>query len=314
MPSCAHNTKRETPNLAESFLLMGTTVTIRVVGDAPDLRMQESIQRAIGAMHAVERACSRFDEDSALRELCRHPGQLTPVPPVLFHALRIACELSHLTAGVFDPTVGRILELQGFNRHYLTGEEISSGVPSNIPTSYRDIILVQDNLSVRLDKPMMLDLGAVAKGLAIDLAAKELGEWDGFAIDAGGDVYVHGVDPMGEVWTVGVEDPHHAEEPIALLRAGDMAICTSGSAKRRSPLDPDIHHLWNPAENRPARGLASCTVVAPIAVLADVSATAAFLLGPDRAIPFIEDIGLVALCVKENGQILQTHTMKEYLT
>ncbi len=300
------------PHFAESFLLMGTVVTIRVVGTAKG-PARKSIGRSIAAMTEVERQCSRFDEASALRHLCRHPGELVPVPPALFHALRIACEMGALTGGVFDPTVGRPLEQMGFNRHYLTQEAVESAGAGSPHASYRDITLFEDTLSVRLQQPLMLDLGGVAKGLAVDLGAQALQDFEGFAIDAGGDVYVHGLDPSGELWDVGIEHPKRPDSPIRRLRVSDMAVCTSGSYKRRSPLNPGLHHLWNPITQTSAQGLLSCTVAAPLAVLADASATAAFLSGPQQAMDFIEKLGLAGFAVTEDWRTLETASMRRYM-
>lgn len=301
------------PTWAQSFLMMGTVVSVRVVGDAPELEMQHAIERAVLAMRAVEETCSRFDETSALRELCRHPGEWRSVPPILFHTLKIACEMSALTEGVFDPTVGRTLELQGFNRHYLTQTTTDSAIPFDSSVSYRDIAMAEDSSQVCLAKPLLLDLGAVAKGLAVDLAARELGDWPGVAINAGGDIWVAGYSPSGEPWRVGIENPSQPTQMVASLEVSDRAVCTSGSYRRRSPHDEANHHLWDPVLGHSAEGLLSCTVVGPQAVLADVTATAAFLLGPDRALSFIEELELDGLVVKTDGTMERTPSMGRYI-
>lgn len=301
--------ERRRTSLAESFLLMGTVVTIRVVGEDGAHRMREDIDRAIMTMRSVESTLSRFDESSALRELCRTPGVLVPVPAMLFHALKVAVEVAALTNGAFDPTIGRQLEELGFNRHYLTGEEVRSEFASSGSVSFRDVTLVDEGLQVRLEKPMSLDLGAVAKGLAVDLAARDLSSWDGFAVDAGGDVFVSGVDPHGGTWRVGVEDPKDPRGFLARLKITDAAICTSGNYKRRSPKNPAAHHLVDARTKMSAEGLVSCTVVGPQAMMADVASTAAFLLGPDRAIPFLEEMGLSGMCVTAEGEIRETIKM-----
>ncbi|MCL5116702.1 MAG: FAD:protein FMN transferase [Firmicutes bacterium] len=312
MPSNTGSTRHELISLSDSFLLMGTVVTIRIVGHSGVHEMRESIDRAIAAMRAVEATCSRFDDESALRELCRHPGKHMTVPPILYHALRIAREVAEMTDGVFDPSIGGLLEQQGFNRNYLTGEEVASDIPWDGSVSFRDITILDDGETVRLEKPMLLDLGAVAKGLAVDLAAKEIFGYEGFAIDAGGDVYVSGVDPSGDVWRVGIEDPVHLDRLLGSVQVQDLAVCTSGSYKRRSPKAPEVHHLLNPETGEPVEGLLSCTVVGPQAVLADVAATAAFLLGPEKALPFIESMGLAGLCVTTDRQVRQTPSMGAY--
>lgn len=296
----------------ESFVLMGTIVSIHIVGRETPRVMSQSVGRALSAMRAVEMACSRFDTQSAVTHLTRHPGELIEVPPALFYALKIAQQMSELTEGVFDVTVGHSMEQFGFNRHYLTGDLVCSAVPHDSPVSYRDITLVEEIPAVVLAKPMVIDLGAVAKGLAVDMARKELEGWDGFAIDAGGDVYVQGIDPQGEPWNIGVEHPNEGAGYMATLRGTNIAVATSGSYRRKSPVQDDVHHLWNPVTGRSPHDILSLTVVAPWAVLADAVATAAFLLGPHRALSFIEDLGLAGLMMNDNLFVDETASMREY--
>ncbi len=283
--------------LAESFVLMGTVVTLRVVGRRDTGAMEAAIRRALALMRSVETTLSRFDEASDLRRLVAQPGVLVPVTPMLFHALKVAVEVASLTEGAFDPLVGRIMEELGFDRHYLTGGRVATPAPAGDTVSYHDITLVEDGLGVRLEKPMALDLDAVAKGLAIDLAARSLEGWDGVLVDAGGDLFVSGVDPSGDAWNIGIEDPRDPSRLLATLKLTDRAICTSGGAKRRSPTSPGAHHLVDARTGNPVRGILSCTVVGPTAMMTDTVATAAFVLGRGRALSFIEAMGLDGLVV-----------------
>lgn len=298
--------------LAETFLLMGTTVSIRVVGDHSTEEMRAAIDEAMAVMRAVEEVASRFDEESALRELCRHPGVLMPVPPILFHALTIACAAAEMTDGIFDPTIGSRLERAGFNRHYLSGKRSTAGIPVDSGVTWRDITLVEDGCLVRLERPMLLDLGSVAKGLAIDLAAKVLEPFLGCLINAGGDLWASGIDPAGDSWRVGIEDPRNLARLLGALNVTGKAVCTSGRYRRQSPHDVRLHHLINPKTGEALQGLMSVTVVGPEAVLADVAATAAFLLGPDRALPLIQELTLEGFMVEDDGTIRQTSGMEEY--
>ena len=75
---------------------------------------------------------------------------------------------------------------------------------------------------------MTLDLGAVAKGLAIDAAARELQPFGDFAIDAGGDLYLGGRNPDGAPWSVGIRHPRLDGRLIDSLRVSNKAVCTSG--------------------------------------------------------------------------------------
>ncbi len=298
----------------ETRLLLGTVVSIHLVGSTTIKDREQALERAFSAMRFVEETCSRFDETSALRELCRHPGVWMTVPDILFESVRVALEMSELTAGRFDPTIGGTLVRHGFTRHYATGEQVHVADDAMDETvTYRDLELDETMRAIRLRKPLLLDLGAVAKGLAVDLAARELNDFSGFAIDAGGDVYVHGVDPQGDLWTIGIQHPTVKGEQIAWLKTTDVAVCTSGSYERRSPLDPEIHHIVNPGRGVSESSLLSCTVIAPLAMLADAVSTAAFLLGAERAQEFVDDVELAGLFISDTLEITMTESARGYM-
>src|SRR6185295_14473435 len=124
----------------------------------------------------------------------------------------------------------------------------------------------------------MLDLGAVAKGLAIDLAARELTPLENFAVDAGGDLFLGGVNDEGAPWTVGIRHPRGGAAPIDSVRVSNAAVCTSGDYERRSPSGE--HHLLDPRTGHPTNEVASVTTIGESAMVADALGTAAFVLGP----------------------------------
>jgi thiamine biosynthesis lipoprotein len=177
---------------------------------------------------------------------------------------------------------------------------------------YRDVRLDPARQAVTLRRPLLLDLGAVAKGLAIDLAARELLPCGDFAIDAGGDLYLGGRNPAGERWRVGVRHPRRADAALAVLGVSGMAVCTSGDYERHSPGAGGGHHLLDPRTGEPADGAASVTVVAPTAMLADALATAAFVLGPERGLRFLERQGVAGLIVTPDLAFRATPTFAEY--
>jgi thiamine biosynthesis lipoprotein len=147
-------------------------------------------------------------------------GVPTPVSAILYEAIAFALAVARASGGAFDPTVGHALERRGFNRHYRTGEVIASRIAPGGRVSYHDVYLDPARRTVTLRRPLVLDLGAVAKGLAVDLAARELAPYPDFAIDAGGDLYVHGRNAAGEPWRVGLRHPRRTDELLATLRQG----------------------------------------------------------------------------------------------
>jgi thiamine biosynthesis lipoprotein len=288
---------------------MDTVVTIEIVGARPEAAPEAAIERALRWFGVVEHACSRFEPDSELRGLTATVGRATRVSPVVFEAIRFALALADRTAGAFDPTVGRLLEARGFDRSYRTGRRTGPSAPDE-PASYRDVQLDEARHAITLRKPLVLDVGAVAKGLAIDLAARELIDFADFCVEAGGDLYARGRNGQGEPWRIGIQDPRDRSAIIRTLTLTNQAVCTSGDYERRTA-DGLEHHLVDPRTRASAHELASVTVVAPTAMAADGLATAAFVLGPRRGRRLLEREGVAGVLVAPDGQTWTTSNLKE---
>jgi len=259
---------------------MGTVVSIEVNAPAA------AVAKAFDWFRAVEACCSRFDAQSELRRL--PIGVPTAASDILFEAVRFALEVANETDGAFDPTLGSRMAARGFDRHYATRER--SDAPGSADATWRDVLVDESQRTITLQRPLTLDLGAVAKGLAVDAAALELAPFQDFCIDAGGDLYFGGCNPRGEPWRVGVRHPRARERIIEHIEVRDAAVCTSGDYERRG-------HILDPRRDDAARAVASATVVAPNAMLADALATAAFVLGPREGIALLERLGVDGLLV-----------------
>src|SRR6185369_3159931 len=208
---------------------MGTLVTIHVVRPGTDADL--AIDRAFGWFYEIEERCTRFDPQSELMQLTAQAGVPVPASAILYEAVRFALMVAEESGGAFDPTVGHRMEARGFNREHRTGEVVRTAI-TDAEVGFRDVELDSDRKTIRLLRPLTLDLGAVAKGLAVDTAARELETFRDFAIDAGGDLYLGGSNPQGAPWTVGIRHPRPADGDhqaiIERLRVSNQAVCTSG--------------------------------------------------------------------------------------
>jgi thiamine biosynthesis lipoprotein len=272
---------------------MGTLVTIHVV--QADAGVDAAMERAFAWFHRIEACCTRFRADSELMQLTTQTGVAAPVSAILFEAVRFALRVAEESGGAFDPTVGGAMEARGFNREHRTREVFRSPVRADADTtyetSYRDVELDPRRRTILLRRALTLDLGGVAKGLAVDTAAHELHPFRDFAIDAGGDLYLGGMNPRGKPWSVGIRHPRRDGETIGTVRVSDQAVCTSGDYERTAA------HILDPRNGRAADSVASATVVGSGAMLADALATAAFVLGPEHGIALLERLGVEGLIV-----------------
>jgi thiamine biosynthesis lipoprotein len=275
--------------------VMGTVVTITVVGldrSGDEAERDAAIARAVGWFEHVESVCSRFDPDSELRRLCARVAEPVAASSLLFEAITFAIAVAAETDGAFDPTVGASLESLGFDRDHRTGRATPSGIPAATGARYTDVLLNPEQSTITLARPLVLDLGAVAKGLAIDLAARALAPFVNFAIDAGGDLYLAGRNGDDMPWSVGIRHPRDEGTVIETLRVSDTAVCTSGDYERWSDTTRGAHHIIDARAGVTATAAASVTVLAPSAMVADALATAAFVLGPAPGIALLERHGV----------------------
>lgn len=285
---------------------MGTIVTIDVI-DLPDPATDETgdpIERAFEWFREVERHCNRFDAGSELRQLSGRQGAPVRASEILYAAVEFALALAEETDGAFDPTVGLEMEGRGFNRDYRSGAIVRTALPLDASVTYLDVALNPAVRTITLRKPLLLDLGAVAKGLAIDLAARELAPLENYAIDAGGDLYVAGHNASGKPWSIGIRHPREDRRIIERLDLSNTAICTSGDYERREAGSGG--HILDPRRGDMASSLASATVIASTAMLADGLATAAFVLGPVAGLELIDRHGA--------GGLLLTPSLERFAT
>ena len=279
--------------------MMGTLVKIHVVRPGAEA----AVERAFGWFHEIEQRCTRFDERSELMQVTAHPGVPVPASAILYEAVRFALMVAEESGGAFDPTVGLPMEARGFNREQRTGEIVDTAIAPSGEVSYRDVDLDPERRTITLRRPLLLDLGSVVKGLAVDTAARELDAFSDFAIDAGGDLYFGGRNPQGSPWSVGIRHPRRDHELIDSLSVSNQAVCTSGDYER-------MDHILDVRTGEPARAVASATVVAPNAMLADALATAAFVLGPQAGIQLLHRMGVEGLIVTPALERFETEGLR----
>jgi thiamine biosynthesis lipoprotein len=283
-------------------VLMGTVVTIEVVRPGAE----RAIERAFEWFRSIESVCTRFDPGSELNRLSAQPGIPVAVSPILFEAIQFSLHVAEESGGAFDPTVGVHVHRRGFDREHRTRRRMAA-MPGAIAedVSYRDVAADAERRTVTISRPLMLDLGAVAKGLAIDTAARELQPFENFAIDAGGDLYLAGTNADAAPWSIGIRHPRASGTVIESVRVRDAAVCTSGDYERPAP-SGDGHHLIDPRSGESPSGVASVSVLADSAMLADALATAAFVLGPADGHAFLERLGVAGLLVTPDLQYIRT--------
>lgn len=149
-----------------------------------------------------------------------------------------------------------------------------------------------------------LDPSGWVKGWAVEEASRTLlaaGSTQ-HSVSGGGDVQT-----CGGPWRIGIAHPLRPGTLIAIATGHDLAVATSGTAERGP-------HILDPHTGRPATGLASLTLIGRHLARTDAWATAAFAMGPDRALTWAEARPEIeALAVLPDGTTRHTAGLPRYL-
>lgn len=257
------------------------------------------LDRAQALVSEVEARLSRFLDDSALSHLNR---ERTTDDALLAEVLRVGEETRVLTGGAFDVRVGAAMVAAGYDRSF---EAIGPPVRRACDRRRPDVAI--EGTRVVLSGEGSVDLGGIAKGWTVDRVAALLATLGPCLVDGGGDIAVRGRPKGAFEWLVGVGD-----DLAVGLRDG--AVATSSSLWRRwRCADGEVaHHIVDPADGLPTRGVLTAVVVASTATIADTLATA-IVVDPQRALPALAKAGAEALLQHADGRWEMTAGMERYL-
>jgi thiamine biosynthesis lipoprotein len=246
---------------------------------------QASVRAASAALDEVarlEQQLTVFRADSEISRINQQAAtRAVPVEPALFELLGLCQELSRLTAGAFDITAGPLSRCWGFLRRQgriPTPEEIEAARSNVGGEKFR-----LEGGAIRFaHSGVELNLGSIGKGYALDRIAGQLRGEAPTALLSGGSSSMRalGRGERGRGWTVGIRHPRKLQQRMAVLRLRDAALATSGGEEQFFEYEGRRYgHIIDPRTGWPAGGIASATVVASSAAVADALATAFYVGG-----------------------------------
>jgi FAD:protein FMN transferase len=268
--------------IRRSLPVMGTIAEVAVAHRDVQVA-QDAIDAAMHELQWVERTMTRFSDESDIGRANLHAAA-EPVGVDAATALVVAEALRWADAsdGAYDPAVGRIVRLWDvLNRHEPPPAAPLARLASR--QLHRQVEVGSHRSSPVLlfhDPDVAIDLGAIAKGYAVDRAARVLRERgiEKALVEAGGDLYAIGTAPDGQPWQIGVRDPNDTRAIAGTLSASNEAVATSGTYFRFFKWrGRRYHHLMDPEIAEPRHTLLqSLTIRADSCMHADVAATAVF--------------------------------------
>jgi thiamine biosynthesis lipoprotein len=299
--------------------LMDTLVTVTVVADS-DRKADSSIEKAFSVIERFGDKIDFFKETSELSAVNRNAG-ISPVKvsPETLDIIGKAVYVAEKSGGAFDPTIGPEIGLWDFAKKIKPSDD---AIRKILPlVGYRKVAIDREKSTVFLkEKGMKMDLGAIAKGYAADLAVDELrrdGITAGIVANAG-DIRTFGLKPDGKPWNVGIRNPRQkgeSDELFAKAQLSDKAISTSGDYERYFIADGKrYHHILDPRTGYPAGLSRSVTVITDKGAFTDSFSTAVFVLGPEKGMRLLQETGMEGIIVDASGGVHATEGIRRIVT
>lgn len=262
-----------------------------------------------------------------INELYDGEHRVITVDRKIIDMLLYAKKMYNVTGGEMNIAMGSVLSIwhdyrsDAIDNHYGVGElppmdELTEAAKH---TNIDDLIIDEENSTVYIADPQMtLDVGAIAKGYAVEMVAQmlEARGITGYVINVGGNIRTVGTKANGEKWLAGIEAPSEDfdEAYLAYIGLAGETIVTSGSYQRYYIVDgKEYHHIIDKDTLMPAEGFLSVSIICKNSADGDGLSTALFCMSLEEGMALIESLeGVEAHWVLEDGTRVKSSGFSNY--
>lgn len=302
--------------VAASYEAMGTSVDLKVWTER-EAAARAAMDDAVAEIRRLQAMMTTWSDTSEISKInAAAGGAAVPISDEMLDVLEGAKRIYDESHGVFDIT---FYAFKGLWRFDHDGADV---VPSD--DAIKAKLALVDGKKLEIDrkaktarlaqKGMLINVGGIAKGYAVDKAAAVLAK-HGFTdvvVQAGGDLLVKG--RKGEApWRVGIRDPRGPDgDFFAVAPIRDAAFSTAGDYERGFVKDGvRYHHILDPRTGKPATACRSVTILAPDALTADEIDDAIFILGPEEGMKLLaRHPGAGAVIVDKDNKVHISDNLK----
>jgi len=304
---------------------MGTLYSVKLVDLPRSVALEQLSQSVSELLNRIDRAqMSTYVPDSELSLInASSVGEDIPLSLEMAQVLELALDITQLTDGAFDVTVGPLVNRWGFGPEDRRADRIPT--PDEIElllarVGSHHIALDADRRMMRKSADIYIDLSGIAKGYAVDKVAEYLDSLgvNNYFIDIGGELRIRGYKPGNESWVPAIEKPlDTAPQVHNIFYARGESIAVAGSGDYRNYFEADgVHysHEIDPHSGKPvSHNLAGVYVIDHTAARADALATAFMVMGAERGFALAESLDLAVYFVTRDearGVFVDSHTSR----
>lgn len=224
--------------------------------------------------------------------------------------LEFAQKLYALSNGKVNAAMGSVLSLWHESREAGINDPENAALPDEAALKeaqnhcdFDNVVIDRDASTVYIQDPKQsLDVGAIAKGYALEQVCREITA--PMIVSLGGNVRVTGPKPDGSAWVVGVQDPNGGDAYLHTLYASSGSVVTSGDYQRYYTVDGvRYHHIIDPDTGYPANRYRGVTVLCQDSGLADGLSTALFNMSREDGEILLKTCAAEAMWVLTDGSV-----------
>ena len=305
------SSQNELPRIFVVGTCMGPIPYSVIVVDAPGEVDTDKLQSLVDdALQRVNQSMSTYLPDSDVSRFNDSPSEdWISVDSETALVVQRALEISKQFDGAFDITVGPAVDLWKFgpdkDRFQVPTDDAIDSVKQIV--GYKLVQVRTEPPALRKSHPKVrIDLSAIAKGFAVDQVAERLLKLncDNFMIEVGGEVRCQGIRHTGKPWRVGIRKPDEITSvPDVVVELSNQCMATSGDYENFHRVGKKRYsHTIDPNSCRPVEHfMASASIVANDCMTADAMATAAMVLGRQRAKSLLQKSGMEFFLVERES-------------
>jgi thiamine biosynthesis lipoprotein len=312
------------PLVQTQSYVFGTLVDISIYGESEAKAHQVTAQvlQNFQQLHHQLHAWKETSELSQLNQAFAAGNQPIKVAPELSKMLLQATQLSIQSDGLFNPALGHLINVWGFQRDEFTPVQINDAdIQKWVKAKpVMSDIVIKNEMVYSNNPAVRLDLGGYAKGYALDQAAKILREQGvkNALVNIGGNIIAlgaHGDKP----WRVGIQHPRIAKSMAMLELLDGWAVGTSGDYQRYFELNGQRYcHILDPRSGYPSQGTQAVTVLIPpgenAGVMSDVASKPIFISAENAKAEAAKKMHVAFyLIVNAQGKVAVSEGMNRHL-
>jgi thiamine biosynthesis lipoprotein len=272
--------------------------------------------------HLINKSLSTYVPGSDISKI--NNGDSTIVVDAFFtEVFKKATKIYIETEGVFDPTIGVLVNAWGFGPKKPKTNPDSVKVTELLELVGFDSVALKNGKVLKENDSIYIDFNAIAKGYAVDVAGRFLKSKnvENYLVEIGGEIRTRGQKNDSTLWKAGIENPNFdgTRSILKIVELKDQSMATSGSYRKfktDSVTGKKYVHIINPKTGYPTKSnLLSVSIISALDC-ADVDgyATALMAMPIDKAKEFLEthrELKGFLIYSNENG-VLQTYTTENF--